>query len=116
MPNTLQLVSAPSVTAVLTILFGLMAQDLYEEVKEKLIPAVKDLKKGDPKDEGVFIGPLIAEKEAQRVESWVQDAVSKGGRPLPVLCPPLNTGRWRSHREDVPMCIACFGMRPGTWI
>lgn len=54
------------------------AQDLYEEVKEKLVPAVQALKMGDPKDEDVFIGPLISEKEAQRVEAWVQDARSRG--------------------------------------
>lgn len=51
---------------------------MYNEVKEKLIPAVEALKRGDPKDEDVFIGPLISEKEAQRVESWVRNACAKG--------------------------------------
>lgn len=43
-----------------------------------LAKAVKGLVKGDPKNEDTFIGPLIAEKEAQRIEGWVDDAVSKG--------------------------------------
>jgi acyl-CoA reductase-like NAD-dependent aldehyde dehydrogenase len=43
-----------------------------------LIPAIKELKSGDPKREDVFVGPLISEKEAKRVESWVEEAVQKG--------------------------------------
>ena len=42
----------------------LIHQDHYEEVRAQLVEAVKGLKKGDPKDEDTFIGPLIAEKEA----------------------------------------------------
>lgn len=71
--------------------FPVQTQDLYVEVKEKLVPAVQALKMGDPKDEDVFIGPLISEKEAQRVESWVEDARSRGNpRSLapPGLAPP----------------------------
>lgn len=47
-------------------------------MRNALAKAVKGLKKGDPKSEDTFIGPLIAEKEAERVESWIQEAVSKG--------------------------------------
>ena len=54
------------------------AQDYYDEVKEKLVGAMKQLKSGDPRQEDTFIGPLISQKEAQRVESWVADALSKG--------------------------------------
>ncbi len=54
------------------------AQDHYEAVKAKLIPAVQKLKSGDPKSEEVFVGPLISEKEAKRIEDWIQEAVSRG--------------------------------------
>ncbi len=54
-------------------------QDHYDAVKRKLIPAIEELKSGDPKREDVFVGPLISEKEAQRVESWVKEAVKGGG-------------------------------------
>ena len=37
-----------------------------------------ELKSGDPRQEDTFIGPLISLKEAERVETWVSDAVSKG--------------------------------------
>lgn len=53
-------------------------QDHYEAVKAKLIPAVQELKSGDPKDEDVFVGPLISEKEAKRIEEWIQEALSRG--------------------------------------
>ena len=59
-----------------------MMQDHYDEVKEKLVLAVKQLKSGDPRQEDTFIGPLISQKEAERVDSWVSDALSKG---TPVL-------------------------------
>lgn len=47
-------------------------------MKAKLVPAVAELKSGDPKSEDVFVGPLISEKEAKRIEDWVQEAVSRG--------------------------------------
>ncbi|BDA51294.1 probable lactaldehyde dehydrogenase at C-terminar half [Coccomyxa sp. Obi] len=60
----------------------LIRQDHYEAVKEKLVPAVAALKSGDPKSEDVFVGPLISEKEAKRIEDWIQEAVSRGAKLL----------------------------------
>ena len=54
----------------------------YEEMREKLTAAVKALKSGDPKDETTFIGPMISEKEAARLHSWVQEAKEAGARVL----------------------------------
>jgi acyl-CoA reductase-like NAD-dependent aldehyde dehydrogenase len=54
----------------------------YDTVKQKLVPAVKELKMGDPKDENTFIGPIISEKEAQRIESWVKEAAEGGAKLL----------------------------------
>lgn len=53
-------------------------QDHYDAVKAKLVPAVAELKSGNPKDEDVFVGPLISEKEAKRIEDWIQEASSRG--------------------------------------
>ena len=64
-------------------------QDHYEAVKAKLIPAVQKLKSGDPKDEVVFVGPLISEKEAKRIEDWIQEAVSRGV-PSFLVATPLD--------------------------
>jgi acyl-CoA reductase-like NAD-dependent aldehyde dehydrogenase len=55
---------------------------LYDAVREKLTSAVKALKMGDPKDESTFIGPMISEKEAQRLHGWVEEAVNNGATLL----------------------------------
>jgi acyl-CoA reductase-like NAD-dependent aldehyde dehydrogenase len=41
------------------------------------------LKAGDPQDEDTFVGPMISEAEAEKLESWIAEAVDAGGR---VLC------------------------------
>lgn len=56
---------------------------IYTEFRQKLVDKVKTLKMGDPLDEDTFIGPVITEKDAQRLEQWVADAAAKGGT---VLC------------------------------
>lgn len=40
------------------------------------------MKSGDPKEETTFIGPMIAEAEAQRLERWIQEAIAAGARLL----------------------------------
>ncbi len=55
---------------------------VYEETKEKLVRATGQLKMGDPKQEETFIGPLISEKEADRVASWIQSALHSGAQLL----------------------------------
>jgi acyl-CoA reductase-like NAD-dependent aldehyde dehydrogenase len=55
---------------------------IYEEVKDRLVRATAVLKSGDPSDPETFIGPMISEKEAERLESWTRDAVSRGARIL----------------------------------
>lgn len=55
---------------------------IYDEFRDRLITATKALKSGDPKDADTFIGPMISSKEAARLTSWVDAAVSAGGRLL----------------------------------
>ena len=52
------------------------------EVERQLAQKVKALKYGDPRDPETFVGPLISEKEAMRVEAWIEEAVAKGARRL----------------------------------
>jgi acyl-CoA reductase-like NAD-dependent aldehyde dehydrogenase len=69
----------PYLAAINGILISLVSpQDHYEALRSRLIKAVDALATGDPKDEATFVGPLIAEKEAERVEEWVKEAVSMG--------------------------------------
>ncbi|MDQ8205281.1 aldehyde dehydrogenase family protein [Pelagicoccus sp. SDUM812003] len=60
---------------------------VHEEEREafvsKLLSATKQLKSGDPADEDVFVGPMIAESEAERLENWIQKAKEAGGK---ILC------------------------------
>ncbi len=57
-------------------------ESLYETLRDKLTAAVKALPMGDPADEKTFIGPMIAESEARRLEGWIQSAVRGGARLL----------------------------------
>ncbi len=57
-------------------------ESVYSEMKDRLIAATKALKSGDPKKESTFIGPMISEKEAIRLESWIQSATHTGGSLL----------------------------------
>jgi acyl-CoA reductase-like NAD-dependent aldehyde dehydrogenase len=56
---------------------------LYEELKERLVAATRALKVGDPKLPDTFIGPMISEAEAQRLDGWIQEAKRAGAT---ILC------------------------------
>ncbi len=60
----------------------LIHHSLYDSLKEKLVSRTKALRSGDPKDEQTFIGPMIAVKEAERLESWIEEAVEAGATLL----------------------------------
>jgi acyl-CoA reductase-like NAD-dependent aldehyde dehydrogenase len=53
---------------------------IYEELKSRLVERIKSLKAGDPLDDETFLGPLISEKDAKRMERWVNEAVDAGGK------------------------------------
>lgn len=79
----------------------LIHEAVYDRLRESLVSKVKTLKSGDPKDRGTFIGPLISEKDAVRLQSWIEDAVAAGGR---VLCGNERDGAMLSATllENVP--------------
>ena len=59
---------------------------VHEDLREPLIDAlarkVRRLKRGDPRDERTFIGPMIDEDAARRVDAWIDAAIAAGARPL----------------------------------
>ena len=66
----------------------LASRDRYQEVVDGLVDAVRALKVGDPLDAATEIGPLVAERQRNRVEGYLaagQDEGAKvavgGGRP-----------------------------------
>ncbi|MGC9452933.1 MAG: aldehyde dehydrogenase family protein [Oceanipulchritudo sp.] len=60
----------------------LVHESIAANLEERLTAAVSALVSGDPTDESVFIGPMIAESEARRIEEWIHSAVDAGARLL----------------------------------
>lgn len=58
-------------------------ESIYPRLRSRLVAAARELTIGDPKDEATFIGPLISEAAAVRVERWIEAAARGGAR---VLC------------------------------
>ncbi|CAB9523333.1 NADP-dependent betaine aldehyde dehydrogenase [Seminavis robusta] len=75
----------------------LVNDGIYDQFKAALVEKVKSLKMGDPMNEDTFIGPLINSGAADKVESWVKEAVDKGGN---LLC-----GGVRSERNFVSPAV-----------
>ena len=48
----------------------------------RLVASVRDLITGDPHDPDVEVGPLVDEAAAERVDSWVGEAVAAGAELL----------------------------------
>ncbi len=55
-------------------------QELYEDLKRLLRDRAVALKSGNPRDEDTFLGPLITQQDAERVEQWVSEAIAGGAR------------------------------------
>ncbi len=55
-------------------------EDIYDALVARYVEKIKGLKAGDPLDEETFLGPIISENDAKRLESWVNSAVEQGGR------------------------------------
>ena len=53
---------------------------VYEDLIEILGPKVAAITVGDPLDSRTKMGPMIREADAERVESWVAEAVTGGAR------------------------------------
>lgn len=56
---------------------------VYSIFRDKLVAAVSALKCGNPRNEDTFIGPIISEADARRIESWLSSAEANGAR---ILC------------------------------
>lgn len=80
---------------------------VYDEFRDRLVAATAALRMGDPKDEDVFIGPLISEDDAIRLEEWIRSAVRAGAR---LLCggqrqgPMLEAALLESVPTAEPLC------------
>jgi acyl-CoA reductase-like NAD-dependent aldehyde dehydrogenase len=57
-------------------------EEVYDTFTRSLVDAVKRLKVGDPLDPETDVGPVIDDAAAERIESWIEEAVRAGGRVL----------------------------------
>jgi acyl-CoA reductase-like NAD-dependent aldehyde dehydrogenase len=86
---------------------------IYETFRDALVVATQKLVSGNPLEEKTFIGPVISEKEAQRLESWIASAKAAGAT---VLCGGQRNGSILEATllENVPagqsiVCEEAFG-------
>ncbi len=56
--------------------------EIAEEFTEKFLNETKNLPIGDPKDEGVIVGPMIDRQSLERVIEWVNEAIEQGAKVL----------------------------------
>ena len=60
----------------------LIHDSIYDKFKAMLVAKTKTLVSGNPHDRGTFIGPMISEKEAARLDGWIEEAVANGAKLL----------------------------------
>jgi glyceraldehyde-3-phosphate dehydrogenase (NADP+) len=60
----------------------LVMEAIQEEFTNRLVEITRALKVGDPMEEDTDVGPMISAANAQRIESWVEEAVQSGARVL----------------------------------
>lgn len=89
----------------------------HQRVYQHLVGLLKErcakLKMGDPLHEDTFLGPMISEHDARRIESWVNEAVEKGAK---VICGGKRRGAFYEAtllenvaREAKIRCVEAFG-------
>lgn len=76
----------------------LVQKSVYADFIDALKPKVEAIQVGDPLKEDSKLSAMITEKEAQRVESWVSEAVSQGARVV--------TGGERNGAVYAPTVVA----------
>lgn len=55
---------------------------VYDDFAARLIARLEALTVGDPMDPATDVGPMIDEREAERIDAWVAEAVGAGARVL----------------------------------
>jgi acyl-CoA reductase-like NAD-dependent aldehyde dehydrogenase len=60
----------------------LVQESIYEAFRTKFVAAVRALVVGDPRSEETFVGPIINEEEATRIETSIRKAVEGGAKLL----------------------------------
>jgi glyceraldehyde-3-phosphate dehydrogenase (NADP+) len=70
---------------------------IYDRFRDDFVAATESLAVGDPRDEATIAGPVIDEKAAKRIVSWIDEARGRGARIL--------TGGSREGRLVAPTVV-----------
>lgn len=88
-------------------------RSVYRQFVDLVVEAVRALRVGDPFDPLTDVGPLIDQAAAQRVQTWVEDAVAGGAQVLTggrrdgsVVAPTVLTG---ARPDAAVVCDEIFG-------
>ncbi len=65
-------------------------REIYDAFRTKFVDSVRGLVTGNPREDSTFVGPIISEDDAKRIEESIRSAVEKGGR---LLCGGARNGR-----------------------
>jgi acyl-CoA reductase-like NAD-dependent aldehyde dehydrogenase len=91
----------------------LVHASLYPALKRRFVARAKKLKMGDPKKKDTFLGPMIDEAAATRLETWITEARRAGAK---LLCGGKREGAMLEATvlEKVPddarvSCLEAFG-------
>ena len=57
-------------------------KSIYKQFEMKFLEAVSEVKVGNPLENTTIVGPMISLAEAERVESWLKEAVGEGANVL----------------------------------
>jgi acyl-CoA reductase-like NAD-dependent aldehyde dehydrogenase len=60
----------------------LLHRSIYGKVRDRLVEATATLKAGNPHDPETFVGPIINDTHAQRIERWIDEAIDGGATRL----------------------------------
>ncbi len=83
-------------------------RSIYSEFVDSFGDAVSKIEYGDPRSESTAMGPLVRESDAVRVEQWIQQAVTDGGR--------LVTGGGREGAFVEPTLLADIDPAPAVLV
>jgi len=57
-------------------------EDIYDDLRKRLVGKTRSLVAGNPHKRDTFIGPMIDVKEAQRLDNWIRAALEGGAKLL----------------------------------
>ncbi len=82
----------------------LVHEKIRADFQELFLQEVSKIKSGNPREEGVLVGPLIDQKSADRVFSWIESAQNNGAEVLiggkreeNLIYPTVMTGVSHEH-------------------